>query len=200
MSGQQQTQAFFEDLAKKSITSTKGLDQSEASIKRRHEAICGNLPMHAGLTVLDLGCGNGDLMRAMLKADRKVALYHGVDIVDREGVVQLTAKELGLYADFAQTSASESYPFQSIFHEPRTYDVAICTGVVGYEGLSSLKGVDGLYRRMKVKARHGAITLPAQLPHDKGCAQIARFAKEDMVDRWGALRLVDLGPEMMLWW
>lgn len=200
MSGQAQTKAFFESLAKASITSTTGLDQSEASIKRRHGAICSAMSTHVGLTVVDLGCGNGDLVHSALKWKRSLALYHGVDIVDRSGPLAILAKETGVLVDFTQTSPDESYPFQSVFHGPRTYDVAVCTGVVGYEGLSSLKAVDRLYRQMKVKARHGAITIPTQLPHDKGCAQIARFSKEDLIDRWGVLRLTDLGPEMMLWW
>ena len=174
------------------------LSQGEYGTRLRHSAVLDvvkNLDCH----VIDLGCGTGLILDAMVERGVKPLLYQGYD-----GMADLATHVLARLSKHRVEGEFHLKPMETRF-EDLSYslvDAALLVGVMGFHGYHTLLQARSIYQKMERTAQHGAITFPMIYDNEMGGPGYRRF---DIDEVQSALHLpekniVKLEREFVIYW
>jgi len=174
------------------------LSQGEYGTRLRHSAVLDvvkNLDCH----VIDLGCGTGLILDAMVERGVKPLLYHGYD-----GMADLATHVLARLSKHRVEGEFHLKPMETRFEDLsyRYCDAALLVGVMGFHGYHTLIQARSIYDKMLRISEHGAITFPMVYDTEMGGQGYRRFDLYE-VQTWLELdtkNIVKLAREFVIYW
>ena len=188
------------ELADPSEVDYHAIDQGRYGTTLRHRAVLDAVRGIDGGHVLDLGCGTGLLLDAMIERGDRPSWYIGVDgiaerqFMVRQRLVKHDVKGTFIWKEMSKRFEDVSFPY---------VDVVLCVGVMGYWGYHTQRHVKSMFAKMERLGDHGAMTFPMIYgPNNMSGDYYRRWDVSDVTDllKIPENQVVILEREVVIYW